>query len=306
MIVSDNWAEAMLPTLREVYELSGGKERDYIAEICGRSTSTLQYEQTLGIGSIGLMDNWDDVGRTTSYEDVEKGHKTTYTHDKFVKAVTIERDWVDDNQYTKIANIIKDVRRSGHNTQQHQFAALFNNAWNADSDYALADGYSLAYDSHTYNSAGTGGTFDNNATSTALTADNLEAIRTKILTDWKDDKGNLLNIDPEDLILLVPTALRKTALVIADSDGEPDVSDNNVNVWKGAIDVIEWPRLTSTTAWFVIVRSQARKLCHWYDRRPISFSSNIDWDTEAARYRIIGRWSKGSDCPPAWVYCCKA
>ena len=308
---SANWAEAMLPIVREIYTLSGEKEKDYIAEICGRSTSKLQSERTLGIGGRTYMKEWNDAGRTAAgaYQDTEKGHYNTYTHKKFVDAAAIERDWIDDNQYDKIYREIRGLRRNGHNTQQYHFSELFNTAWAGESSalgsLLLADGKPLASTAHTYNSAGSGGTFSNSNTSLALSGPNLEAVRTAILTTWKDDKNNLLNLNPDDFLLLVPTALRETALVIAGSDGKPNTTDNNINVWKGSIDVVEWPRLTDTTAWFVIVKPQARDLCHWYDRRALDISDHVDFNSEQALYKIIGRWSFGSDAPPAWVYCAK-
>lgn len=310
--VSANWAEAMLPIIREVYTLAAGTEKDYIAEIVGREKSTLQSERTLGVGGAGLMKEWNSVGRTAAgaFQDVEKGWETTYIHKKYVDARAIERDWMDDKQYAKIAREVRNLRRGGYNTQQYHFAEFLNSAVSGASSYfgklTLADGYPLGYDKHTYNEAGTGGTFCNLATSTLLSADNLESIRTKIITEWKDDKGNLLNIDPDDFLLVVPTALRKTALVIADSDREPDTTDNNVNVWKGAIDVLEMPRLTSPTTWFIVVKSRAGDLCHWYDRRPLGLSNTVDFLSEQIWSKLIGRWSLGSDCPPAWIYVCTA
>ena len=304
---SARWAEAMLPIIREIYTLSGGKEKDFIAEICGRETSKLQSERTMGIGGRTYMKEWNEVGRTAAgaYQDTEKGHYNTFTHKKYVDAAAIERDWIDDQQYEKIHREIRGLRKNGTNTQQHHFASMFNNAWSGAAAHLLTDGFPLAYTAHTYNADGTGGTFSNSNTSLALSAPNLETIRTTIQTTWKDDKGNLLNLDPDDFLLLVPSALRETALVIANSDGKPNTTDNNINVWKGSIDVIEWPRLTDATAYFVIVKPQARDLCHWYDRRALDISDHVDFNSEQALYKIVGRWSFGSDCPPAWVYCAK-
>ena len=311
-IVSANWSEAMLPIIGEIYTLAGGKEKDYIGEITGRSRSTLQSERTLGVGGAGYMKEWNDAGRTAAgaFQDVDKGWETIYTHKKYVDARAIERDWMDDKQYEKIATEVRNLRRGGYTTQQYHFAEFLNSAVSGASGYfgsmLLADGFPLAYTAHTYNAAGTGGTFRNLRTGTALTADNLEARRTEILTEWKDDKGNLLNIDPDDFLLVVPSALRKTALVIADSDHEPDTTDNNVNVWNGAIKVLEMPRLTSAVTWFIVIRSKAKELCHWYDRRNLDLSNTVDFLSEQIWSKIIGRWSLGSDCAPAWLYCCTA
>jgi hypothetical protein len=302
----------MLPIIGEIYTLLAGKEKDYIAEIVGRTPSTLQSERTLGVGGAGYMKEWNAAGGTAAgaFQDVDKGWETIYTHKKYVDARAIERDWSDDKQYKKIATEVKNLRRGGYNTQQYHFAEFLNSAVSGASAYfgdmTLADGFPLAYTAHTYNEAGTGGTFSNLSTSCGLSAVNLEARRTTILTGWKDDAGNLLNIDPDDFLLVVPTALRKTALVIADSDGEPDTTDNNVNVWNGAIKVLEMPRLTSATTWFIVVRSQAQQLCHWYDRRNLDLSNTVDFLSEQIWSKIIGRWSLGSDCAPAWLYVCTA
>ncbi len=310
-IVSANWAEAMLPIIDEVYTLEAGKEQDFIKELIGRSPSTLQSERTLGVGGTPLMKKWNDAGGTAAgaFQDVRKGYYTTYTHEKWVDARAIERDWYDDKQYERIYNEVRDLRSGGYKTQQAHFAAFLNSAVSGAhayfGDMTLADGFPLAYTAHLYNSASAGGTFSNLSTSTALTPDNLETVRTTILTSWKDDQGQPLNIDPNDLVLVVPSAYRKMALTIADSDNEPETTDNNVNVWKGSIDVVEMPRLTSGR-WMVISRSQAKKLCHWYDRRNLDLSNTVDWLSEQIWSKNVGRWSLGSDCAPAWIYYCTA
>ena len=127
----------------------------------------------------------------------------------------------------------------------------------------------------------------------ALNATNLEAARTA-MKGWKDDKGNLLAIEPR--LLIVPPALRKAALVIADSTGEPDISDNNINVWKGSVDVIEFDFLTSSTAWFLADPERLKAFLHWYDRRIAKLEMDKEqFNSEVGAYKVVARLSAGFD-----------
>ena len=114
------------------------------------------------------------------------------------------------------------------------------------------------------------------------------------MMEWTDDKGNLLAINPDTLI--VPPALRKAALVIADSDKEPDSIENNVNIWKGSVNVIEFPFLKNPTAWFLVDMSRMKNYLNWFDRRKAKLEKDkLDFDTEVAKYKVVARFSFGWD-----------
>jgi len=294
MMISENWDELMLPTLRTIYNKHLKKKKDYVNELFTVEKSTKQAEYNLGTGSLGMMDEWGASGNQVSYEDVNKGYKATYMHRKYSKGLYIERELVEDDQYGEIKKKTNLLSQTVYYTKQTQGASVFNNAFN--STYKGPDLVALCSASHP--NSPDDSTTQSNAGTAALSATSLEAARTA-MKGWEDDKGNLLAIEPN--MLIVPPALRKAALVIADSTGEPDVSDNNINVWKGSVDVVEFDFLTSTTAWFLVDKSRMQAFLRWFNRRvPMLEMDRENFNSEVGAYKVVGRWSYGWD---DWSFC---
>lgn len=289
MMISDNWDELMLPGLRTIFNQQIKKSKDFVGELFTVEKSTKQAEFNQGIGSLGMMDEWGASNNQVSYEDVNKGYKASYVHRKYSKGLTLERELVEDDQYGEIKKRVRLLTQSVYFTRQYYGALLFNEAFNAT--YAGPDAVALCSASHPYSPSDA--TVQSNVGTGALSATNLEIARTSMM-GWKDDKGNLLVVEPDTLI--VPPALRKAALVIADSNGEPDVSDNNINIWKGSVDVIEFKFLTSSTAWFLADRQRMKAFLHWYDRRIAKLEMDKEnFNSEVGAYKVVNRFSRGFD-----------
>lgn len=289
MMISDNWDELMLPGLRTIFNQQIKKSKDFVGELFTVEKSTKQAEYNQGIGSLGMMDEWGASNNQVSYEDVNKGYKATYLHKKYSKGLTLERELVEDDQYGEIKKRVRLLTQSVYFTRQYYGALLFNQAFNGT--YAGPDAVALCSASHPYSPSDA--SVQSNAGTGVLNATNLETARTAMM-GWKDDKGNLLVVEPDTLI--VPPALRKAALVIADSTGEPDVSDNNVNIWKGSVDVIEFKFLTSSTAWFLGDRQRMKAFLHWYDRRIAKLEMDKEnFNSEVGAYKVVNRFSRGFD-----------
>ena len=282
-IVSDNWAELLTPGLRGIFGQHQKQMKDYIADIFNVEPSSKAFEKFLGTGELGIMDEWTG---SVSYEDFEKGFPATFTHKKYSKGMQLERELVDDDQYAEIKARTKKLSRVTYYTRQIHGASVFNNAFAAG--YPGPDGKALCASDH-LKVPGSVATFSNLG-ALELTADNVETTRTNALA-WTDDKANKILTQLDTLV--VPSALRKKALIIAETDEEPDTTEHGVNVWKGNLKVIEWPFLTDANAWFMLDSARAKEELLWFDRRKPDFSNQVDFDTEIAKYKVIGRWSFG-------------
>lgn len=295
MMISENWDEIMLPGLRSIFNKHLKKKKDYVGELFTVEKSTKQAEYNQGTGSLGLMDEWGASNNQVSYEDVNKGYKATYMHKKYSKGLTLERELVEDDQYGEIKKRVRLLTQTVYYTRQYYGASVFNNAFNAT--YAGPDKVALCSAAHP--NSPVDATTQSNVATAALNATSLEAGRTA-MKGWKDDKDNLLAINPNTLI--VGPSLRKAALVIADSSGEPDVSDNNVNVWKGSVNVIEFDFLTSPTAWFLCDSERMAAFLHWYDRRIAKLEMDREnFNSEVGAYKVVNRFSFGWD-EWSWIY----
>ena len=286
MQIRENWAELLEPGLRRIFDRHLGRKRDYLRTIYNVESSTKAVERTLGIGGLGLMEEWTATGNKVAYEDFNKGFVATFIHKKFSKGLAIERELVEDDQYGEIRKRVRALADVVYYTRQVHAAQPFNQAFGG---LLGPDGKPLCAPDHPV-APGSNNTYSN-VTDAPLSADAVEAARTA-MKSWTDDKGNLLPVEPDTLI--VPPALRKKALVIADSDKEPDTDLNNINVWRGALRVIEWDFLTNPNAWFLVDSSRMQQFLHWFDRRvPRLEADGENFDTEVGRWKVVGRWSYG-------------
>jgi phage major head subunit gpT-like protein len=290
VILSDNWGELLLPGLRTIFSKHQKPMPDFISQIYNVETSTKAQEFNQGVGELGTMDEWEASGRKISYEDFDKGFKATYTHKKYSKGIQVERELLEDDQYSEIKKKVRKLSTVVYYTTQTHAASVFNNA--ASAKFLGPDGKPLCATDHPV-APGSSTTFSNLGTR-ELTADNVELTRTDMKA-WKDDKGNLIMINPDTLI--VPTALRKKATIIAETKEEPEQSDYGVNVWYGNLKVIEWPFLTDSNAWFLADSTRMKLFLNWYWRRRPDFKDHVEFDTEVAKYAVLGRWSFGFDDP---------
>lgn len=296
-MISANWGELLLPGLRRIFDKHLQELKDYVPAFFNVEKSTKAIETTLGVGSLGLMEEWEKTGNQVAYEDISKGFKATYVHKKYSKGLIIERELLEDDQYSEIKKRTKALSQSVYYTRQYYAASVFNNAFNPN--YVGPDGKPLCATDHPLAPGST--KIFSNAGNYTLTADNLETVR-NIMMSWTDDKGNILGINPDTLI--VPPALRKAALVIADSDKEPDTNYNNINVWHGTVDVIEFPFLTDSNAWFLVDMKRMKNFLNWFDRRlPVLEQDKEDFNTEVAKYKVVARFSFGWD-DPTFIFGC--
>lgn len=295
-VQSASWQELLEPGLREIFNKHMEKKKDYVGLLYNVQGSKKSAEHILGTGNIGTMENWEETGNSVAYEAINKGFKTTFEIEKFSKGIQIERELHDDDQYGEIGARVKGLADATWYTRQVHGAAVFNQAFNAS--YAGADGAALCSFSHPL-APGSVSTFSN-FSALALTDDNLETVRTN-MKGWTDDKGNLLAVNPDTII--VPPALRKQALVIVDSDAKADTELNNINVYKGTMKVIEWDFLTDSNAWFVADSSRMDRFLRWFDRRKPVPEMERTFDTEVLKYKVVGRWAKGWT-DPTFIYGC--
>lgn len=300
-MVPENWPVILNDIVDHIYELHRGRQKDYVAQLFNVQKSKHQTETHYGAGELGQMEEWTLSNNQVSYEDINPQYEKTYTHKKYSKGFQVQKELMEDERYGVIRAKPKKLAVSEWYTRQVLGMSVFNNAFSSSN--LGPDGKSLCNAAHPAGPSNTGTTFSNTST-LALNAPNLETLRANALggsTVWKDDKGNQLVINFDTL--LVPPALRKTALVIADSDGEPDVSDNNVNVWKGSVNVIECPFLSaSTTSWFLIDGERMKDYLMWFDRQKGSLEyGGYNFDTDTAKWAIKNRLSFGFD-HWSWVY----
>jgi hypothetical protein len=287
-MIRENFNEFLLANIRETFTLHLKDLPDYKSTFYNVLTTKKAQEMNHGMGAMGKMRNWDDTNSQVYYDTVRAGYPANYVMEKFSIGLPIEREWLDDVQYEKVKDQTKTIADSVYYTiQEDHVAEPFNDceSFLGPDDKALcATDHPLGPDNSSTQS---------NKGSYALTPENVETVR-NLMKAWTDDRGNKILINPN--MLIVPKGYRKAAKIIADTDNEPYTNDYQVNIWKGALDVVEFDFLDDG-AWFMVDKNRMKRFLKWYDRRKpvVENDGQPDFDSEVIKYKAVGRWQKGFD-----------
>lgn len=241
---------------------------------------------------------------TVPYVSIVQGTPRTYIHNEFAQGFMVERKLADDEMYSVIEKMPKDLARAGRYKVETDAASLFNNAF-ATNGY---DGVPLFSDAHPllgYKDA-TGAAVVPNAPGlksdgTALVAGKTSNLILGALSDTTlkaamlkmkqqcDEAGKLVQFKADTLV--VPPTLEFTALELIRSSQKVGTADNDVNVLQGSMKVVVLDFLTSTTAWFVM-DSKRHQLNFFWRTKP-EFKREEDFDSLVAKYRGYMRYSLG-------------
>lgn len=301
---SSHWAELLTPELTEAFFIGysdGGRRQSLIPRLFNVQGSSRRDEIHQGVGVLG-SDGWnfEDSGRV-QYDQANKGYEKTFTHAEFAKGIVVERKLIDDN-LTNIAFDRADrLGDSAYRKREKGGASVFNSAFSTgtnDDGQAITgpDAVSLCSDSHPY-SQDDASTQDNKGT-TALSKAAVADTRVAMMK-FKDDRGDIMDVMPDEII--VPPELEDTLLEITKSLQDPTSANNAINPQQGRFNGLVWHYLTDTNNWFMTESSRRRRSLVWYDRIPLEFAREEDFDTLQAKFRGYMRYSYGwRDW--SWIY----
>jgi len=292
---SSNWAELLLPTIYNFYDIGRMLRPELRPQIFNIQTSTRNDERNVGYGGIS-PDAWDgyEASGVKGRVDFDKGYTATYTHNEYVVTFEVERKLIDDDQYGIVAG--ERARKLGISATQKMeidAASVFNNAFSAS--YLGADAKPLCSTTHPRNPNKTGNLI--NAGTSALTKANVSLTRQAMMAT-EDDAGNILGMMPN--ALMVPPELEDTALEIVNSLQDPGSANNAINPQAGRFTVIPWHYLTDSNNWFMMDTVWMRESLKWYERTPLEITVQDQTATEAV-YEAYMRYSYGWD-DWRWVY----
>lgn len=286
----------------ELYSTAMKDKKDYLPLLFSIEGSQKDTESVDGAGGEGLMEEWGQSGNSVFYEDIDELWPKTFKHRKFSAGRVIDRDLIDDLKLSEIKNRITGLADAVYKTRQMQGAEVFNNAFAASgtdfrgrtASFVGPDGKALCASDHPYSPTDTTDVQSNSGTS-PLSYDAWDSTVTS-MQEWVDDKGNLMAVMPDTLIVAPynrAKALQIAGLPSNEAKNIPGTADNTINIYNGEITVIVNPFFKNRYAWFAADSARLKQFNKWYDRRKVENGQMTDFDTEIAKYKAIGRWSYG-------------
>ena len=301
-LTSGNFADLLKPGLKRIFDIGMARPRPIMEMLFGVESSTRFEEQYQGMGAQGLVPPFDG---TVPYADYDAGYRVDIRNYEFALGTQIERRLVDDDQYGQIKRRAQNMSDSFNITIEQDAVNVFVNGFTDSGTNRMgastngADGVGLLSAAHPYSPANTGTTQANEGT-LALTIDNLDTTR-QAMRNFTDDKGLLLGINPD--MLLVPPELERTAtqLVSERAIYEPGSAQYDINMFSGRFRPVVWDRLTDSNAWFLIDSTQMKQHLIWQWRIKPEFAQSEDFDGLTAKFRGYMRYGIGwTDWK--WIY----
>ncbi len=291
--IRGNFQDELDPAIRKIFFDRYDEEPQVMPMVFNMMTSDRDSEKLSATTGFGKLIQTSELG-ALDYEDPIKMYKTTITHLKYTKGFKVSQELVEDDQHNVISQMPRSLAKAVVYTTEYHGASVFNNGFST-SYTSYGDGKPLFSTSHT---RADGGTAQSNANTSGVvfSETNLETGRLA-LEKALNDKGQIVNFKADTL--LVPVELRKSAQIITESTMRPGTANNDVNVYEGVFKVIPWRYLTSTTAWFLLDKSN--HLVDWIWRVRPEFKSDFNFDADAALYKVRVRFGFGwADWRGAW------
>lgn len=299
-INSANIAELVTPQTSEAFVMgytANGRRASVIPELFRVPTSDRAFEEHVGVGVMSSDWEFEKTGRV-SYDDVNKGFVKRWTHREFAKGFIVTRKMLDDNLFPQILDQATSLGDAAFRHREKSAATVFINAFSAVTDQTTLDAYgfpiggpdsvALCSTAHPYNESDT--STQSNEGTEALTEDGLSAVRQAHMA-LTDDRGDILGIMPD--MVLIPPELEDTAIKAGMSPMEPDTGNNAINPQMGRFRYVVWHYLTDANAWFMIDSARMKQDLIWYERIPLEYGAEGDFDTFQAKFRAYMRYSRG-------------
>ena len=256
------------------------KQYDKLFEV---RSSNQNYEELVLHTGFGLTPVKPE-GSSTAYDSHSQGYTARGTNVAYSLGYIVTREELADNLYEKVSmQRAASLAFSAAQTRENVAANVYNRVITAG--YTGGDGVVLGSTAHP---TVAGNQSNILATAADLSEASLEDLTIQIM-NAVDSRGLKIAIQPKCLI--IPTALVYDAQRILKSNLRSGTADNDANAIKlvGAIpEIVTNNYLTDTDAWFI--RTNAPDGMIWFDREPVQFTKDTDFDTDNAKAKCYQRF----------------
>ncbi len=287
VIATGNHPKALWPG---VYSWFGAKYNEHetqYTKLFDLKSSSKNFEELVQQTGFGLAPVKPE-GSSTAYDAHAQGYISRGINVAYSLGYIVTREELADNLYESVS-----MRRAGslafsmNQTRENVGANVYNRVIN--SSFLGGDAVALGSTAHPTVSGNQSNIL---ATAADLSEASLEDLTIQIL-DAVDFKGLKISLAVKSLS--IPTALLYDAQRILKSNLRVGTADNDANALKlvGAIPEINVNNyFTDADAWFL--RTNASDGLCWFDREPVEFTKDTDFDTDNAKakgyMRFIPFW----------------
>ena len=250
---------------------------------------------------IGSLPNLPPFTGKLDYLDLAPGYYTRIEPKEFAGGTMLQRKLIDDKKFAVLDDLQSQLVEAYGRTKEESAVKLFGNGFSSSWDFQTnEEGVSLFSASHTTKSGVSTSSGFSNLSTLALSKSAIAANRI-IFNKFRTDIGKYYKSTPDTLV--VPMSLYDAACEYtgydprsgASSALDPNSDHNRINTIYKGFKVIPWVLLDdySTTNWFMIDSSMAKRMLTFADRISPELNTQVDFDTFAVKQSLYARFGWG-------------
>jgi hypothetical protein len=234
--------------LRKLFDTTVREAQVFYKELVNDLKTSDEYVRDLRMAGLGQAVELAE-GQNIPTDVPVLGTTKTYTQRQFGSGFRMTHRMDKFNKYNLWQRWSKDLARTMKESKDIEIHVMFNNPTSTSLTCGVGfDTLAIANNTHTGLADGTSDNYDNYLDA-ALSYSALESARYYFKT-LKDDKGMLVGGTPT--VLVIEPTLWSTASELMKSSDRPHEMSNTKNAFQDYVRIHEDPRLTSTTAWFML------------------------------------------------------
>lgn len=291
------------------------EQMSMIDKIFSVESSTNWAEKVTSETALG---DFKDVGENGAYPitSMQEGYSKTIEMSTWKSRFEVTQEMIEDAKMGKIKTRANMFTTSFNRTREKFAASMVFGGTGTTIQFggkkystSAADGKALFAPDHS--SITKGYKAQSNIFKPSASYKMVEAIDTvqEFMQDFRDDDGNLLNVNPNTIIIPNSGSLKRAIFAAIGSELDPNTNNNAFNFQLGLWNVLVWnylPKEIGGKPYFIMMDSDFNKDYNgakWFDRVPLSVKSSIDENTDAnvwsgrARFGVgFGNWRGMAIC----------
>ena len=291
VISTGNHPKALLPGVKawfgNTYE---SYEKQWIELVNEESKSTRNYEEVVQDTGFAVA-AVKPQGQGIPYDNNMQGYTTRAVHVTYAMGYAVTMEEIQDNLYEQVSMVRAKALAFSHATARELVVAgVLNNGFSSALQL-IGDGQAFFSTAHPFTSSN--GTFANKpATDTDLSEASLEDGLIAV-EGYLNDKGLQINVKAQKLIVARQNMFN--AARILKSVLQNDTGNNAINAIKAVGAMPEGyctnVYLTDSNAWFIKNQIPTGSGLVFYERMPVTFDKDNDFNTKNALASAIQRFS---------------
>lgn len=287
VITTGSFPKELFPGLKAIWDSETVERQRFHDRLYETMTSRQKYEDIVQEVTLGAAIEKPE-GQPTTYDSEFQGFTTRFTHVAYSLGFMITQEAMRDNLYKKQGNSrTRSLGNSFYQTKETVGADMYNNAFTR----LCGDGTAIIGASHPL---GIGGTYSNTLPVAAdLSELALEDLRIA-MSQAVDDRGLLAPLQPGALIIAPQNEFN--AHRILKSTFQSGTANNDINALKSLNlyqDIVVNPYLLNPNAYFVRTKVPKERGCIMFQRDPLEFGQDKDFNTANSRFKGYERYSFG-------------